>query len=271
VVDMSQPIMLTGASGALGMQLASGLSAEGWQLRLTDIAPFRQPLPRLATFERADLADALAIRRIAEGCGAIVHFGGVPVDRPFEEVAPPNLFGTHHIYEAARENGARVVFASSNHAVGFHERSSMIDENAALLPDCHYGLSKAYGELTARLYWMKHGVESVLLRIGTSVPEPWDARTLATWLSYGDLLRLVSRALTAPEVTCDVVYAASRNAAMTWWGHDARDRLGWSPQDSSDPFAPRLAGQCSGSPVAERYMGGNYCAAGYSRVLPPIQ
>ncbi len=71
---------------------------------------------------KADLNDGVALLRQAEGCGAILHFGGVSVERPFEEVLGPNLRGLYHVYEAARREGARVIFASSNHSIGFHER-----------------------------------------------------------------------------------------------------------------------------------------------------
>jgi uronate dehydrogenase len=261
----AKPILLTGAAGALGRHLAAALAERGWTLRLTDIVAFPDLLPGDATFTQADLADAAALSPLAEGCGAILHFGGVARDRPFEEVLGPNIVGLHNVYEAARRARARVVFASSNHVVGFHERTETIGDSAPLLPDCDYGLSKAYGELTARLYWSKHGVESVLLRIGTCAPEPWDARTMAIWLSYADLTRLVERAVIAPHVECDVIWGASRNSALTWRGNDARKKLGWEPQDSSDELAPLLARKRSADPIGERYMGGDYCANGFSR------
>ena len=119
----AKPVLLTGASGALGRVLTKSLAAEGWTLRLTDIAPFPDAVPAGATFTRADLNDGVTILRLAEGCGAIIHLGGVSVERPFEEVLGPNIRGLYHIYEAARREHARVVFASSNHSIGFHERS----------------------------------------------------------------------------------------------------------------------------------------------------
>jgi uronate dehydrogenase len=261
----AKPVLLTGASGALGRVLAKALAAEGWTLRMTDIAAFPDALPAGATFARADLNDGVAILRLAEGCGAIIHLGGVSVERPFEEVLGPNIRGLYHVYEAARREGARVVFASSNHSIGFHERSESIGADTQFLPDGFYGLSKAYGELMGRLYWFKHGVESVFIRIGSAFPEPVDARMLATWLSYGDLTRLVVRCVVTPKMGCSVVWGASDNARMTWWRDDARAALGWAPQDSADPFAGQLAGKVSGDPVTERYMGGGFCAMGYSR------
>ena len=260
-----KPVLLTGASGALGRQLARALAAEGWTLRLTDISPFPDALPPKASFTRADLNDGVAILRLAEGCGAILHFGGISVERPFEEVLGPNIRGLYHVYEAARREGARVVFASSNHSIGFHERGETIGADCQFLPDSYYGLSKAYGELMGRLYWFKHGVESVFVRIGSCFPEPVDARMLATWLSYADLARLMQRCVLAEKVGLSVIWGASNNTRMTWWRDDARDALGWAPRDSADPFAGQLAGKVSDSPIAERYQGGGFTAMEYSR------
>ena len=265
---MTRPILLTGASGNLGRSLVPALTAHGWTLRLTDIAPFPDPLPPGAAFEAIDLIDGPSILRFAAGCGTILHFGGVSIDKPFEDVMGPNLGGLYHIYEAARREKARVVFASSNHSVGFHERATALDENCDFRPDSFYGLSKAYGELMGRLYWDKHGVENVNIRIGSSFPEPVDARMLASWLSYGDLARLIERCVRAEHVGHSVIWGASKNSRMTWWRRDNRARLGWAPQDSADPFAPQLEGVVSNNPVQERYQGGAYTINGYSREAP---
>lgn len=264
----AKPVLLTGASGALGRVLAKSLAAEGWTLRMTDIAPFPDPLPAGATFTRIDLNDGVAVLRIAEGCGAIIHLGGVSVERPFEEIIGPNIRGLYHVYEAARREGARVIFASSNHAIGFHERTESLGADTQFLPDGYYGLSKAYGELMGRMYWFKHGVESVFVRIGSATPEPVNARMLATWMSYPDLSRLMVRCVVTPKVGCCVIWGASANGRMTWWRDDARDSLGWTPTDSADPFAGQLAGKVSGDPVEERYMGGAFCSIEYSRDEP---
>ena len=262
---MAKPVLLTGASGALGRVLAATLPRHGYTVRLTDIAPFPGDVPPGCTFTHADLNDGVALLRLAEGCGTILHFGGVSVERPFEEVLGPNLRGPYHVFEAARRERARVLFASSNHAIGFHERTETLDAAGALQPDGFYGLSKAYGELMAGLYWDKHGVESVSVRIGSSYPEPKDKRMLATWLSYRDLTRLVVRAIEAERVGRAVIWGASANAAMTWWGGDDRERLGWAPQDSADAHAERLAGAVTDDPVTERYQGGAFTRMDYSR------
>jgi uronate dehydrogenase len=161
-----------------------------------------------------------------------------------------------------------VIFASSNHSIGFHERTESLPADTQFLPDGYYGLSKAYGELMGRMYWFKHGVESVNVRIGSAFPEPVNARMLATWLSYGDFSRLMERCVMTRAVGHAVIWGASNNARMTWWRDDARAALGWAPVDSADPFAGQLVGAVSGDAVEERYMGGALCSMEYTRTEP---
>ena len=261
---MTDTILLTGASGALGRQIAAGLGEAGYTLRLTDIALFPDPLPSGATFTQADLSDPAAFTALAAGCKTILHFGGVSVERPFEEVLGPNIVGLYHIYEAAKAAGARVVFATSNHTIGFHPRTEKLDADCALRPDGYYGLSKAYGELMGGLYFDKHAVESVHIRIGSCLPAPVEARMLSTYLSYADLVRLLVRCIETPVVGNCVVWGASANS-RTFWGDDARAVLDWVPQDTADIFTAALEGKTSGDPVVERYQGGAYTRIGYSR------
>ena len=264
----AKPVLLTGAAGGLGRVLARNLGAAGWKLVMTDIAAFPDALPPGARFVRADLNDGMAILRLAEGCGMILHFGGMSTEASFEDVLGPNLRGLYHIYEAARRERARVLFASSNHSIGFHERSEALDADCQFLPDTFYGLSKAYGELMGRMYWFKHGVENVNVRIGSSFPEPVDARMLSTWLSYDDLTRLCIRATLAEKTESCVIWGASANA-RTYWRADGRETLGWLPQDTADGFAGQLVGKVSGDPIVERYQGGIYPAMDYTRAAPP--
>ncbi|MGG5821335.1 NAD-dependent epimerase/dehydratase family protein [Falsiroseomonas sp. HW251] len=266
---MSAAVLITGASGRLGSALATALADENFALRLTDLRPFPSEVPPGAVFEPADLADADALARMARGCRAILHFGGIPNDdAPPEAIAAANLAGVRHVYEAARLAGARVVFASSNHAMGYHARPARPDQRldaaSPYRPDGLYGLSKVYGEQMGRLYRDKHGVESVNIRIGSCTPAPADARMLATWLSPGDLARLCACAIRAPRTGWAMVWGASDNAASFWAGDD-RALIGWAPRDSAEAWRDAVAGLRSGDPVAERFQGGAFASRGYSR------
>jgi uronate dehydrogenase len=261
---MTAPILITGASGALGRDLTAKLAAAGYTLRLTDIVPFPDPLPSGATFEAADLVNAEPIAALAKDCRTILHFGGVSVEKPFDVVLGPNIVGLHSVYEAARMARARVVFASSNHAIGFHPRTTPLDADCALRPDGFYGLSKAYGELMGGLYWEKHGVETVSVRIGSCLPAPVDARMLATYLSYADLARLMVCCIEAPRTGNAIVWGNSANS-RTWWRDDARAELNWVPQDTADIFAGALGDKVTDDPVVELNQGGAFCAMDYTR------
>ncbi len=193
-------ILITGAAGRLGTELRRGLAPLARRLRLADRAEIRDLQPHEEAL-RFDLTDEEAMRAAAEGCAAIVHFGGAPLERPWEEILNANIRGSYHVYEAARKAGVkRVVYASSVHAIGYHALEDNIDARAPHRPDSLYGLSKCFVEDLGQFYWDKFGVESVMLRIFSSFPEPADRRMLWSWLSFADCVRLVAASLTAPRV-----------------------------------------------------------------------
>ncbi|QHE83440.1 NAD-dependent epimerase/dehydratase family protein [Hydrogenophaga sp. BPS33] len=258
----SLPVLITGASGKLGRDLIPSLIARGWRLRLTDIAPFPDPLPANAEFIAADLNDREAMLRLAQGCACIVHFGGLVEYGTFETVLGPNLRGVHHVFEAALAHGLRVVYASSNHVIGFHERETVLDKDCTYRPDSYYGLSKVFGEMVARFFWDRNGVESVSLRIGSCFPEPKQERMLATWLSREDMARLVAHSVTAASTGCAVVWGVSNNRA-SWWQGDDRARIGWAPRDSADAYQSQFPPP--GDSPADRFQGGGFCEIGYTR------
>ena len=260
----TRPVLITGAAGALGGAVAAHLAALGWPLRLTDLAPLPGEVPAGCTFARADLEDGVTMLRLAEGCGTVLHFGSLAWEGTFEQVLGPNIRGAFHVYEAARRARARVVFASSNHPIGFHGVDEALDADCALMPDTFYGLAKAYTELLGSMYWHKHGVENVNIRIGSCYPEPQNARHLATWLSYPDLCRLCERATLAEATGHIVVWGASDNARSYWRGDD-RAVIGWTPQDSADGWAGRVGHVVDTDPVALAYQGGFFAAMGYTR------
>jgi uronate dehydrogenase len=256
-------LLLTGAAGNLGLVLRPRLKAHADILRVSDVAGMAPAGPDEEVVP-CDLADASAVSRLVQGVDAIVHLGGVSVERPFEEILPANIQGVYNIYEAARVHGVnRVVFASSNHVIGFYEQGQRLDADVPLRPDGYYGLSKAYGENLARFYFDRYGIQTVCLRIGSSFPEPKDRRMMCTWLSYDDLTDLVVRSLFTPDVGHLIVYGASANRE-TWWDNSAAAVLGFAPKDSSEPFRAQVEAQppLSADDPAARYQGGAFVKAG---------
>ena len=256
-------LLLTGAAGGLGQVLRAGLKPYAHSLRLSDIAELGAAGPG-EEIVACDLADKAAVDRLVQGCDAVVHLGGVSVERPFEEILEANIKGVFHLYEGARRHGVRrVVFASSNHVVGFHPQGATLDADCVKRPDGYYGLSKSYGEDLSRFYFDRYGIETACIRIGSSFPEPKDRRMLVTWMSYRDLTELVRCCLFAPALGHTIVYGMSANRDR-WWDNSQAAHLGFVPRDSSEIFRAKVETQPPLDPqdLAARYQGGGFVKAG---------
>lgn len=256
-------LLLTGAAGNLGLVLRPRLKAYADILRVSDVATMA-PAGDGEEVVPCNLADASAVSELVRGTDAIVHLGGVSVERPFDEILPANIQGVYNVYEAARLHGVqRVVFASSNHVIGFYEQGHTLDAEVPLRPDGYYGLSKAYGENLSRFYFDRYGIQTVCLRIGSSFPEPKDRRMLVTWLSHDDLTDLVVRSLFTPDVGHLIVYGASANRD-NWWDNRGAAVLGFAPKDSSEQFRAKVEAQppLAADDPAARFQGGAFVKAG---------
>lgn len=260
---MNQPrtLLLTGAAGGIGTFLRASLPGYGYTLRLADLKPVEGPDGAGSLV--FDLADADAVRSAVRGVDAVVHLGGISLEARFEALLEANVRGTYHLYEAVRAEGVRrVVYASSNHAVGYVplDGDGPIGSAIPARPDTYYGLSKAFGENLASLYADKYGVETVSIRIGSCFAEPRTVRMLATWLSPADCARLIHAALTAPDVGHTVVNGISANT-RAWWDLTTARALGYEPRDDAEAYARALLaahGELGRSHVDARYVGGSF-------------
>jgi uronate dehydrogenase len=228
-------LLLTGAAGNLGREMRPRLKTISTVLRLSD----RLSLDAAGAGEECvpcELDDKAAVLKLLDGVDAVVHLGGVSTEQPWEKILAGNIVGMVNLYEAARAHQVRrIVYASSNHVSGFYKQSQVVNAHMPRRPDGFYGLSKSFGEDLAQLYWDKHGIETVSLRIGSAFAVPKDRRMLATWMSFDDTERLIVAALTAPVVEHSVIYGMSDNAT-TWWDNTPAKHIGFRPQDSSERF-----------------------------------
>jgi uronate dehydrogenase len=258
-------VLLTGAAGGLGTLMRGLLPSYGYDLRLFDVRPV-EGAPDPAKAFTADLSDRDALREAMRGADAILHLAGISLEAPFEKILRSNIEGTYHLYEAAREeNVRRVVFASSNHAVGFTPRprgdDPLIPVTTPRRPDTYYGLSKCFGEDLAQFYADRHGIDTVSVRIGSCFPEPTTVRMLSIWLSPADCARLFHAALGARTTGHTVVYGSSANTRL-WWDLSGARALGYEPQDDSEPFAAALIaeqGELDPDDPAHANLGGSFC------------
>jgi uronate dehydrogenase len=253
-------VLITGATGDVGTHLSRELAGK-YKLRLSDKRPLKAPKGQ--TFIRADISKMPDALRITKGVDAVVHLGGYSVEGPWPAILQANIIGCYNVFEAARRNGVkRILFPTSNHAVGFYRRDQTIDHRVYPKPDSRYGVSKVFGEALGSLYADKYGMQVFMIRIGNVNPKPIDRRRLALWFSPRDLAQLVSIGIEHPDVKFEIVYGISANK-RAWYDNANAYRLGYRPQDDSESYAEEVLARekPSGDLIAETHQGGVFCTA----------
>jgi uronate dehydrogenase len=255
-------ILITGAAGSVGGMLRGRLAAEGRSLRLLDTAPLTAgPGEEIV---QASIIDMATMTEACQGAAAVIHLAGLATEAPWDQIAELNIHGTYVVFEAARRAGvSRVVYASSNHAVGFTPRSAFPAPDYAFpAPDTYYGVSKVAGEALAALYHHRYGLDAICIRILTCADRPTGIRSLSTWLSPDDAGRLFETCLTAERPGFRVVYGVSRNTRGGWVSLDAARELGYEPRDNAESYAASVIAERGEPDPADpvlQHLGGEFC------------
>lgn len=267
----TKKVALSGAGGNVGRILRVELHRRGYRtLRSAGGTRPLQPLFDGEDVMHGDLADAGVVDRLLEGVEVLIHMAGTSVERPLPEVIQNNLVALHQVYEGARRHKVRrIVFASSNHAFGMYAPEDKLKLDAPFRPDGFYGLSKVWGEALARMYWDKHGIEGVMLRIGTTMGKPPENfRQLSTWMGDDDLVQLVTRSIEAENVGYAAVWGISDNA-RAYYDLSEGNAIGYRPSQNAEDWAAEILAQPNPlDPVAQRFQGGQFVTLDYT---PPEQ
>jgi uronate dehydrogenase len=257
-------VLITGAAGAIGDTVRRGLAGRYVLLRLADIKPLA-PAAENEEIATCDITDAAAVAAVMRDIDCVVHLAGVPREGPWDAILPNNIVGTYNVFEQARAAGVkRIVYASSNHVVGYYRAATRVGTDVLPRPDSRYGVSKVFGEAMARLYADKHGISVACLRIGSFRKQPEDARQLATWISPRDMTELVRCAIEAQPYHYLTLYGVSANTRARWDNPDAAC-IGYVPQDNAERFASVLESKApAANGPAALFHGGSFCAMEWS-------
>jgi uronate dehydrogenase len=253
-------VLITGAAGGIGRMIRPLLRGVYSTIRLSDVVDLEPEAGE--EFIRADLADLAAVERICAGMDGVIHLGASSVEDQWEPVLNNNIIGGYNLFEAARRQGVgRIVFATTNHVVGFYRRQRTIDHTVPPRPDSRYGVSKAFGEALGRMYADKYGLRVLNIRIGNVDARPADRRRLSIWISPRDLVQLMRIGLEHPDIHFEVVYGVSDNA-RAWYDNRNAFRLGYAPADRAEDYA-KEATQADlalpPDPIGEQFQGGGFC------------
>ncbi|MGH1350276.1 MAG: NAD-dependent epimerase/dehydratase family protein [Methyloligellaceae bacterium] len=255
-------VLITGGAGQLGTILRRRLN-DAYDLRISDQVKVRDLLPD-QEFVKANLTDLSAVRPAVSGMDCVVHMGAYSLEEEWDTLLQANIIGTYNILEAARLEGVkRIVFASSNHVVGFYDRVCKLDHRSLPRPDSRYGVSKVFGEQMASLYADKYGLEVACIRIGHVTDVPQEPISLSIWQSPRDLEQLIHICLTNPEIKYEIVYGISDNE-RAWWDNSNAFRLGYKPLDKSEDYAADILSpekKWKVYPLAKQKQGGQFVLA----------
>jgi hypothetical protein len=264
-------ILITGAAGQIGSMLRPRLAAPGRTLRLLDTAPLT-PGPGEEAIQ-ASVTDTGAMTAACKGADAVIHLGGIPDEAPWEQILQVNIDGTYAVFEAARRAGTgRVVFASSNHAVGFSPRSEFpVPDYAFPAPDTYYGVSKVAGEAIAALYHHRYGLDAICIRILTCRQRPDTLRALSTWLSPDDAGRLFEACLSTPSPGFRVIFGVSANTRGGQVSLGEARALGYEPRDDAEAYAAEVIAEHGEPDPADpvfAYLGGEFTLPAMDAEMP---
>lgn len=258
-------VALTGADGRIGRAVRPALLHAGHLLQSTDLRDAARVDPR-ESWITGDLRDPATVDRVLSGQEAVVHLAASSGEPPVATLLENDHRALVELFEGARRHRVRrVVLASSHHAFGLHPVTRKLRLNDAYRPDGFHGLSKMWAEALGRMYWEKHGIECVALRIGTFADAPpRNRRELATWLGVDDLRQLVVNALEAEAVGFAAVWGVSANT-RAWIDRDEPNVIGYTPKQDAEGFAAdALAATGAPDPVADRYQGGRFVTIDYT-------
>ena len=233
-------IVLTGASGRLGSYLREPLSKITKKLVSTDKEDIGKTLHN-EVFKKLNIKNFKEVNKILKKTDLIIHFGGYSNEGPFQEILDSNILGTYNIWKSAKRNKIkRIIFASSIHSVGMYRANETINHKVMHKPDTFYGLSKCFGENLAQMYWDKCGIECLTIRI-LSCAKVTSKRSLSTWLSYDDLIRIVIQSIKIKKLGFEIIYGVSKNKRSAIDNTNAVKKLKMKIKDNAEKFSNKLA------------------------------
>jgi dTDP-4-dehydrorhamnose reductase len=234
-------VLVTGSAGRIGQAVVAELQARGRAVRGLDVVA----TPGLRDCVVASITDEAAVRRAAEGVGAVVHLAATPDDDDFlTKLLPNNVLGVYHVLEAARQGGARrLVLASSGQVVWWDRLRGPLPIRADVQPTPRgwYAATKVFQEAAGRAFAEAHGMSVIVARLGWCPRSAEQVRELAAtdwgpdlYLSPADAGRFFACAVEAPpDIRFAITYPTSRPLrSLIYDPTPGREIVGYEPRDT---------------------------------------
>ncbi len=240
-------VLVTGAAGNIGSYFTRKLHHK-YDLRLM-VRDQDEDSSAIQDFGEVVMCDLLELERLktlCEGIDTVLHLAGNPSpNQTWHSVVQNNITGTYNAFVAAKAAGCRrVIYASSIHAVSGYPRAIQVKASEPVNPGDLYGVSKCFGEALGRYMAEQEGLSTIALRIGAFQPEATaekpDVSLMDGWVSQDDLIQLIERCIDAENLQWAVFHGLSNNTFNRLDISDARELVGYDPQDNFTRENPLL-------------------------------
>ena len=167
---MSDRVLVTGGAGFIGSHVCERLCQQGREVVVIDnlVTGNRDNLAGLdLTMVEGSIANAADIEKAMRGVSKVVHLAALPsvarsLERPLDTHEACTT-GTAQVLDAARQVGARVVYAGSSSAYG-NQQEMRKHEDLREDPLSPYSAAKLAGELYCRTFARVFGMNIVVTR-----------------------------------------------------------------------------------------------------------
>lgn len=239
-------VLVTGAGGNIGRYFVEN-AHERYQLRLlVHHSGEQREFQQYGEAVSGDLADLSDLKALCQGIDTVVHLAGdANPSATWEALLNANIIGTYNVFVAAKAARCRrVIYASSIHAVSGYPVDVQVKSADPVNPGDLYGVSKCFGEALGRYMAEKEDLSVIALRIGAFQPrnkarEEGSLRMLDAFVSRRDLTQLIMRCIEDTHLRFAIFHGLSNNRFKRLDISDARELVGYAPQDDSTEENPK--------------------------------
>jgi dTDP-4-dehydrorhamnose reductase len=240
-------VLVTGAAGNIGSYFAEH-SRKKYEFRLM-VRPSddSSAIEKFGEVVRAELADLERLKELCGGMDTVVHLAANPSpNTEWPSALNDNIIGTYNTFVAAKSaNCRRVIYASSIHAVSGYPSDVQVKTSEPVNPGDLYGVTKCFGEALARYMAEQEGLSAIALRIGAFQPlenakKETGIQMMDAFVSKRDLNQLIEKCIDAENITFAILHGLSNNRFKRLDISDARELVGYEPQDDLTEINPEI-------------------------------
>ncbi len=240
-------VLVTGAAGRIGSYFAEH-SHDRYDLRLmVQQSGDGDGICAFGEVVTGDLGELERMKELCMGVDTVLHLAGDPSpSATWESLLESNIIGSYNMYVAAKAAGCRrLIYASSIHAVSGYPADVQVKTSEPVNPGDLYGVSKCFGEAMGRYMAEQEGLSVIALRIGAFQPletarDPEKIATLDAFASQRDLTQLIHRCIDVENLQFAIFHGISDNRYKRLDISDARQLVGYDPQDDMARENPML-------------------------------